>query len=306
MRSLLVHEPGLFTTVQDLGRPGYGVLGVSPSGAADPLALRIGNLLVGNAESAAALEMTLTGGAFEFPEGAVIAVTGSDFGGPPLWSAREIRAGETVRFGASRSGARCYLCVRGGIAVPAFLGSASTHMLTGLGGFQGRALRKGDLLPIGEEPPGAIIRAIRIPLLLRLSARKILRVTDGPQHEWFTAAAKRALCSHAYHVTEEADRMGIRFEGPRLELTGPAQLISEGVALGAIQVPASGQPIILFVENQSVGGYPKIANVIAADLASLGQLRPRDEVRFERVTFDEARELHRRQEHIIASRELFP
>src|SRR5580692_9523345 len=156
MDVILVREPGLFTTVQDLGRQGFGPMGVSPSGAADAVSLRVGNRLVGNAEGAAGLEMTLLGGAFEFPDGAVLALTGSDFGatldGVPVetWRSFEVRPGQTLRLGPTRSGARCYLCVLGGIGVKDFLGSASTHLLSGLGGHEGRALRKGDVLQIGE------------------------------------------------------------------------------------------------------------------------------------------------------------
>ena len=156
MRVIEVLAPGLLTAVQDLGREGFGPMGVSPSGAADPIALRIGNRLVGNAESAAALEMTLLGGTFLFPEGALAALTGSDFGAAldgaelPPWTSFEVKPGQTLRLGPTRSGARCYLCTQGGIAVKPFLGSASTHLLSGLGGYEGRALRKGDVLNMGD------------------------------------------------------------------------------------------------------------------------------------------------------------
>src|SRR5246127_4827543 len=152
MSIIKVAAPGLVTTVQDLGREGFGSIGVSPSGAADPLALRLGNRLVGNPEGAAGLEMTLLGGAFAFPEGAIIALTGADFAATldgaavPLWTSFQAATGQTLRTGATRSGARCYLCVRGGIDVKLFLGSASTHLLSGLGGHEGRALQKGDVL----------------------------------------------------------------------------------------------------------------------------------------------------------------
>src|SRR5882762_1657382 len=157
MGVIQVLDPGLFTTVQDLGREGFGPLGVSPSGAADAVSLRMGNRLVGNAEGQAGLEMTLLGGTFEFPEGAVLALAGSDFGatleGKPaeLWRALEAKPGQVLRVGPTRSGARCYLCVLGGIKVELFLGSASTHILSGLGGHEGRALRKGDVLKIGTH-----------------------------------------------------------------------------------------------------------------------------------------------------------
>ena len=282
-----VLSPGLQTTVQDLGRFGYTHFGVSASGAADPLALRAGNLLVGNAENAAALEMTLVGGAFEFETDAVIALTGSDFGaGLPLWTAVEIKAGETVRCGATRSGARAYLAVRGGIGVPKVMGSASVHVMTGAGG---RPLRAGDALPIGNA-------AIRRP---RAGSRRApefaragpLRVTPGPQAHWFSGE----LYAAAYQVAEESNRMGIRLRGPAIP-SPPGHMLTEGVPLGAIQVPPDGQPIILFVEHQTTGGYPKPANVISADFWRLGQLRPRDGVRFERVPLDQALNLLREQE----------
>ena len=286
-----VIEPGLFTTVQDLGREGFGPMGVSPSGAADPISLRIGNRLVGNPEGAAALEMTLLGGTFEFPAGAVVALTGSDFG-PPLGKPIELQPGETLKLGPTRSGARCYLCVRGGIEVKLFLGSASTHILSGLGGFEGRPLKRGDVLKIGQP-----IGAFHMRTFVAPPTRKSLRVTPGPQSDWFSDAFYAAT----YRVTEEANRMGLRLEGPPVPALTNREMISEGVALGAIQVPPGGQPIILFVEQQTAGGYPKIANVIAADLASIGQLRPRDEIRFERVDFETARRLLREQEDLIAS-----
>jgi KipI family sensor histidine kinase inhibitor len=280
-------SPGLQTTIQDLGRFGYTHFGVSASGAADPLALRAGNLLVGNAENAAALEMTLVGAVLEFETDAVIALTGSDFGaGLPLWTALDIKAGQTVRCGATRSGARAYLALRGGIGVPKAMGSASVHVMTGVGG---RPLRAGDVLPIGDA-------AIRRPRTAPCPAPEFartgpLRVTPGPQAHWFSGE----LYAAAYQVAEESNRMGIRLRGPAIP--SPAgHMLTEGVPLGAIQVPPDGQPIILFVEHQTTGGYPKPANVISADFWRLGQLRPRDEVRFERVTLDQALDLLREQE----------
>ena len=298
MAVIHVRTPGLFTTVQDLGREGFGPMGVSPSGAADSISLRLGNWLVGNAGGAAGLEMTLLGGTFVFPEGAIIALAGSDFTAPvPMWTSIEIRPGETLRLGPTRTGARCYLCVQGGIAVPPFLGSASTHILSGLGGLEGRPLRKGDSLPIGGATASFRKRSIPPPALDRLAPRKSLRVTAGPQSDWFAGAS--AFYPTAYRVTEEANRMGLRLEGATVPSPSHGQMITEGVSLGAIQVPAGGQPIILFVEQQTTGGYPKIANVIAADLSSVGQLRPRDEVRFEQVNFEAARNLLREQENLL-------
>jgi antagonist of KipI len=345
-----VLQPGMFTTVQDLGREGFGPMGVSPSGAADAVSLRLGNLLVGNSSGAAGLEMTLLGGTFLFPEGAAVALAGSDFGATldgvaaEVWTPVEVRPGQTLQVGATRSGARCYLCVCGGIAVEPFLGSASTHALSGLGGFAGRALQKDDVLAIGKRGRRSSKR-LSSAVLAMLAPGNALRVTPGPQRDWFGDAAKKLFEEGVYRVTEEANRMGLRLAGPAIKqevaveasskeifpqglkpiasrglnvaaeaATHKArndegavrrELISEGVALGAVQIPESGQPIILFVEQQTAGGYPKIANVISTDFHSLGQLRPRDEVRFEIVSFETARTLFIEQEALLASEEWF-
>jgi antagonist of KipI len=338
MSEIHVLAPGLLTTVQDLGREAYGPMGVSPSGAADAVALKIGNRLVGNAEGAPGLEMTLLGGTFLFPGGAIAALTGSDFGatldGSPvgLCSSFVAKPGQTLRLGPTRTGARCYLCVHGGVAVKPFLGSASTHLLSGLGGHEGRALRKGDVLKIGAvsgvkvaAASGAFWkRAVAEESLKTFSPRKVLRVTPGPQSDWFPEAAQKLFHASTYRVAEESNRMGLRLEGPPItegahgDAFGDApenalgdargsvlgEMISEGVSLGAVQIAAGGLPIILFVEQQTTGGYAKIANVISADLLSLGQLRPRDEIRFERVDWETARTLLIEQEKLLASEEL--
>ena len=285
-------SPGIQTTVQDLGRLGWAHFGVSASGAADPLALRAGNLLVGNAENAAALEMTLVGATLEFEAHTVIALTGSDFGaGLPLWSPVEIAAGQIVTCGATRSGARCYLSVRGGIAVPKVMGSASVHVMTGVGG---RGLRAGQVLPIGS----AAIRRPRPPArgVPECVRGGLLRVTPGLQAEWFAGD----LYTGEYLVSEESNRMGLRLRGPAIP-SPSGHMLTEGVPLGAVQVPPDGQPIILFVEHQTTGGYPKPANVISADFWRLGQLRPRDSVRFEQVSIEQAIDLLRDQEQWLYS-----
>jgi antagonist of KipI len=310
MGVIQVQDPGLFTTVQDLGREGFGPLGVSPSGAADAISLRLGNRLVGNSEGAAGLEMTLLGGTFLFPEGAVLALSGSDFGatldGKPveLWSSFEPKAGQVLRLGPTRSGARCYLCIRGGIEAKLFLESASTHILSGLGGHEGRALRKGDVLNVGAASGPTRAQRLSARAKQEMQPRKALRITPGPQREWFSESAQRLFHEGKYRVAEECNRMGIRLEGEAIPAPSGGDMVSEGVALGAIQVPEGGRPIILFVEQQTTGGYPKIANVISADFHSLGQLRPRDEIRFERVGWERARALLREQEELVASEDL--
>jgi len=307
MSLIEVRSPGLLTTVQDLGREGFGPLGVSPSGAADPIALRIGNRLLGNAQGAAALEMTLLGATLLFPEGAIVALAGADFQAEldgeavPLWSSVEIKSGQTLRVGATRSGARCYLCVSGGIDVKPFLASSSTHLLSGLGGHEGRALRKGDVLKIGAARAAFRKRTVAPAALRHLEPRKLLRVTPGPQCEQFPDAARKIFYGSTYRVTEESNRMGLRLEGTPLATFGQAEMTTEGVCLGAVQVTPAGLPIILFVEQQTTGGYAKIANVISADLSSLGQLRPRDEIRFKAVDWETARRLLREQEKLVSS-----
>ncbi len=309
MSVIQVQAPGLLTTVQDLGREGFGPIGVSPSGAADPISLRLGNRLVGNVESAAGLEMTLLGGTFLFPQGAILALTGSDFGATldgaavALGTSFEVAPRQILRLGPTRSGARCYLCVRGGIAVPPFLGSASTHILSGLGGFDGRPLREGDVLRIGSATNLFRKRTIAPQISERFSSRKVLRVTPGPQVDWFSESSLYSFYEGTYRVDEQSNRMGLRLEGTPVAPRQTAEMITEGVSLGAVQVPAGGLPIILFVDQQTTGGYPKIANVISADLHRVGQLRPRDEIRFEQVTFETARSLLIEQEQLLASEE---
>jgi antagonist of KipI len=310
MSVIQAQSPGLLTTVQDLGREGFGPLGVSASGAADSISLRLGNRLVGNPEGAAALEMTLLGGTFLFPEGAILALTGSDFAatldGAPLelWTSVEVKPSQTLRVGATRSGARSYLCVQGGIVERPFLGSVSTHLLSGLGGHEGRALRKGDALHTGPATGSFRKRAVAPRVLERLSPRKALRVTHGPQSDWFPAGSRQLFYKSTYRVAEESNRMGLRLEGPSIAQRSNGEMITEGVSIGAVQITAGGQPIILFVEQQTTGGYAKIANVISADLHSLGQLRPRDEIRFEQVDWDTARALLLGQEQLLTSPDL--
>jgi antagonist of KipI len=290
MSRVRVVAPGLQTTVQDLGRFGWAQYGVSASGAADPVALRAANLIAGNAENAPALEMTLAGGAFEFEGAATIAIGGSDFGADlPLWTPVEIASGRTVRFGATRSGARAYVAFRGGLAVPLAMGSASVHVTTGVGG---RPLRAGDVLEIGD----AAVRRARPGSAPPFAIDVAIRVTPGPQADRFAGE----LYAAGYTVSEESNRMGLRLRGPAIP-SPPGGMLTEGTPLGAVQVPPDGQPIILFVEHQTTGGYPKPANVISADFWRLGQLRPREQIAFEAVTIGQSLRLLREQEQWLFS-----
>lgn len=309
MRTIQVQSPGLFTTVQDLGREDFGPIGVSASGVADSVSLRMGNRLVGNAENIAALEMTLMGGTFLFSGEMTVALVGSDFGATldnapvQMWTSFEVKTGQVLKMGSTQSGARCYLCVHGGIDVKPFLGSASTHVLSGTGGFDGRALRKGDVLRAGDVVAPFRKRRIAAPVLDHFAPRKILRATNGPQSERFLESSRRMFYSEIYRVTEESNRMGLRLKGSPALTNSDEPMISEGVSLGAVQITAGGMPIILFVEQQTTGGYPIIANIISADMHSVGQLRPRDEIRFELVDFDTAHRLLMEQENLLTSQE---
>jgi antagonist of KipI len=316
MTMVNVLSPGFLTTIQDLGRYGYAHFGISASGTADTVALRLGNLLVGNSEHAAALEMTLVGGVFEFGSERLISIVGADFEprlngeALPLWTSCLVRAGDRLAFGATRSTARCYLCIEGGIECPAVLGSASTHLLTALGGHDGRALKTGDVLKLRTNPSTRRRLYTVLPdVVAAINRSGPLRVTIGPQVDWFSQEAREAFVSLPYRVLENSNRMGLRLFGHELARTletADRDLLTEGVSLGAVQVPQSGQPIILFVEHQTTGGYPKIANVISADMHRVGQLRPRDEIRFEFVSFEEATRLLQEQERLIGPQSLIP
>jgi antagonist of KipI len=306
--SLSVLSPGFLSTVQDLGRFQCAHWGISPAGAADPVALRLGNSLLGNAPGAPAVEMTLIGGSFRFEADLSIALAGSDFGPTldntaiPTWQTLFVRSGQVLRCGPTKSGARCYLCVDGGISVPQVLLSSSTHVLNSLGGIGGRALVAGDVLACSPHHilPYTDPLAVREPALYSLYQSSVIRVTPGVQGDLFSPDMWELFSSSPYIVKEESNRMGLRLSGPSLGSRTTKEMITEGVSLGAVQVPPDGQPIVLFVEHPTTGGYPKIASVISADIHRLGQCRPRDAVSFQFVTHEEAFFLLSRQERILA------
>jgi biotin-dependent carboxylase-like uncharacterized protein len=316
--ALRVVAAGLQTTVQDLGRIGWARFGVAPGGALDDGATRWANLLVGNEPDAAAIEFALLGPTLTH-EGAVpivCALAGADFGATvdgvprPPWRSFLLAPGATLACGACQRGARGYLAVAGGVAVPVALGSRSTDPRAGIGGVEGRALRAGDRVPLAPPaaPPemGLALPAARIPAY---DAASTVRVVLGPQDDRFTEDAIVTFLSSHYTVTREADRMGVRLDGPALAFkggdngagnlsdggAGGADIISEGVVTGAIQVPSHGRPIALLAARQTTGGYAKIATVIGADLWRLGQARPGDTVRFRAVPVAEAQELAARR-----------
>ena len=302
--TIRVLKPGPSTTVQDRGRFGYAHLGISPCGAADAVSLRIANLLVGNEEYAPALEMTLQGATLEFGQSAVIAVAGARCEvkiGPyriAQDAAFEVSAGGVLQCGTMSAGVRAYLAIRGGVDVPRVMGSASTDLRGKFGGLEGRRLRAGDVTRGGRasgQRPGRLRTGALDPV-----ESAAIRVTRGPQHDWFTEEAIARFLGNPYVVSEQSDRAGLRLTGEPINPREQKQLLTDGIPLGAVQVPPDGQPILLFVDQQTTGGYPKIASVIAADMHRIGQLRPRDEVRFAEVSIAEAVEALHAQERWLA------
>lgn len=297
MSHLVVVDPGLLTTVQDLGRPGYQRVGIPPSGPMDRGAFVLANRLVGNEDGAAGLEMTLKGPGLEVRRDAVLAATGAEMGltinmrEAPVWTAVRVRAGDVVAFRAATAGCRGYLAVAGGLDVPTMLGSCATYLRGRLGGVEGRALQKGDVLavrlarPDGVPPPERAVPPERRP---RYPAEVECRVVLGPQADHFTEEGIRAFVEGPYEVTPQADRMGYRLKGPVIEHARGHDIISDGIPLGGIQVPGEGQPIVLLVDRQTTGGYTKIATVIGPDIARIGQTRPGQRIRFRKVTVEQA------------------
>lgn len=295
-RTATILRPGLLTTVQDLGRWGYQALGVPVAGAMDTRALRQANALVGNGPGAAALEVTLLGPVVRADVPLVVALTGGAFAlsvndvPAAFGRAVSVPAGAMITVGPRPydAGARAYLAIAGGIATPPVLGSRSTHLVSRMGGHQGRALVAGDVLPLDAAPMATPApRPAVAPVAPPSDGR--LRVLLGPQHDWFDAAVIDRLLSATFAVGRRSDRMGFRLDGPPMAIARRAELLSEPVPFGAIQVPAGGEPILLMADRQTAGGYPKIATVIAADLPAAGQLAPGDAVRFVACTRAEAR-----------------
>ena len=291
--SIVVHRPGLLTTVQDLGRWGYQACGVPVAGPMDSYSHRLANLLVHNPPEAAALEVTLIGPDLEFDAPSYVAVCGAEFDvtldGHAVPSATSIRVprGGRLQFGRRRAGARAYLAVAGGIRTEPVLGSRATHLVSRMGGCEGRAIVAGDRLPfVASVDP---IGGRRAPLMtLPPGGRARLRMLPGPQAEWFTPEARHIVASVSFRISPRSNRMGYRLDGPPLARARELEPISEPLTFGAIQVPAAGSPILLMADRQTAGGYPKIGVVIAADWPIAGQLAPGDSVEFAWCTRREA------------------
>lgn len=308
--SLVVLQQGVHTTVQDLGRTGSQRLGIPVSGAIDAVALRTANVLVGNPQPMAALEMTALGPAFrveaESVRVALASASGSLAVETPGGEKRTVQALESIRLsnadrvtvGGLSASAVAYLAVEGGFDLPPFMGSLSTFVRGAFGGLEGRALLPGDRLPLARSSVEA--RAEARLAGWSLAPATVVRVVLGPQDDYFGSDAIATFLGSAYRLSRDADRMGFRFEGPRIAHAKGFDIVSDGIAPGSIQVPGSGQPIIMLADRQVTGGYPKIATVISADLPALGRLMPGMSVSFAAVTVAEARAIRRTQEAELA------
>jgi biotin-dependent carboxylase-like uncharacterized protein len=305
-----VLTPGLHTTVQDLGRVGWQALGVPVSGALDDYSLRIGNALVGNPLGTAALEILHSGPSFQVAAdtvrvavagvGAALSIEGEHGRIVAAWQSVSLVRGEVFQIVLGRESVCAYLAVEGGVTVPLVLGSASTYLRAGLGGFEGRSLRPGDLVPLAVERASERPEQ-RLPAPLSATADQPIRVILGPQHEYFIEEAVATLLAAEFRISTSADRMGMRLDGPRLCHRDGWDIVSDAIATGAIQVPGSGQPILLLADHQTTGGYPKIATVISADLPAVGRRRPGDTIRFAAVPVEQAEQLAGDQGQRLAS-----
>lgn len=309
---MIIENGGILTTVQDGGRFGYEAFGVSPSGPMDRRSFEIANVLVGNDRNEACLEATVIGPSISFTENAVVAIAGADMrpllNGTPVLNYRAfaVRAGDTLRLGAAGAGCRAYLAFAGGLDVPLLMNSRSTMVGKGFGGYRGRRLRQGDEVGLRQDIAclpdlsGRVADPEPIP-----TGERALRVILGPQDDRFTEEGIVTFLSSRYTIGADFDRQGYRLEGPKIRHVTDGNIISDGIVFGSVQVPTSGDPIVMMAEHQTVGGYAKIATVITVDLPVLGQCKAGDAVRFVRTSVEEAERLaeaSRRELDALAAR----
>ena len=302
-RTAVLERAGFLTSVQDLGRTGFRQFGVSTSGALDPFSLRIANLLVGNDEGAAGLEITLGGLQLRFEDERTVAWCGGEFDvqigsrALPAGHVAHLQRGDELKFGRAHTGCRCWVAISGGIDVPTVLGSRSTDLRANFGGLEGRTLRDGDVLPLARRPgsssPATGISSWAGPHDWVSPAKRypVLRFVRGVDWSRFDDVTIQQFTIHQFTVSPDSDRMGVRLDGPELKRKEETDLISEAVAPGTIQVPPGGKPILLLGDCQTIGGYPKIAHVITVDLGIAAQLRAGDSVRFLEVSLQDAHRL---------------
>lgn len=308
-------KSGLLTTIQDLGRYGYQKHGVVTSGAMDTESHRISNLLVGNDENTPTLEVTLMGPVIEFQKDALISICGGNLS-PMIdgtrvnaWKPLYIKEGSELRFGNPKQGFRAYLSIAGGFDVPEVMGSASTYLRAGIGGFEGRALESGDEIALGTPFPSSTRTLEKLKeqagkksyqsapwcvspeFKTNVQSGTTIRVTEGKDYSLFSDESQDSFLKHSYQIDSKSDRMGYRLKGQKLKLNEKVDMISEAVTFGTIQVPNEGNPIILLADRQTTGGYPKIAQVASVDLPKLAQLKPGEKIHFKKITLEQSQKL---------------
>ena len=302
MNSIKIIKPGLLTTIQDKGRWGYQKFGMNVAGVMDDFATRIANLLIGNDEYEAVLEITLMGVEILFNCDEVISITGSNMnpklnGSPvPMWTSLLVQAGDKLSSSGAVSGLRTYIAFSRGFEVPEIMGSKSTYTRGKLGGFEGRKLNKDDTIKLGEKKIsewGSYLPEKEKPVY---DKHKIIRVVLGPQDDYFHQEEIDVFLNSTYTITSEADRMGYRLEGPKINHINAADIVSDGITIGSIQIPGHGSPIIMMADRQTTGGYTKIATVITPDLSILGQMSPGNTMKFEMVSVEESHGIYREYE----------
>ncbi len=310
-----VNKPGLMTSIQDLGRYGFQKDGVIVSGVMDPLSHRLANLLVGNEENEATLEITLLGPVLHFKEDALIALCGGNLtpliNGKPvrMWRAIYIKSGSELRFGNCKSGCRTYLAAAGGLDISKVMGSRSTYLRAGIGGFNGRALEKDDEIGIKPQRECSLKVTARLKkkageaafceeqwspgpeLKVDVDDRRPIRVLKGRQYRLFKKNSQEQFFGDSFEILPQSDRMGYRLKGPVLSLENEEEMLSEAVSFGTVQVPSEGNPIVLLADRQTTGGYPKIGQIATVDLPRMAQYKPGEKITFEEISHREAEKL---------------
>ncbi|WP_291718858.1 biotin-dependent carboxyltransferase family protein [Clostridium sp.] len=320
--SVNVLTPGLLTTIQDYGRYGYQRYGVIASGAMDAYSMRLANIVVGNDENEGVLEITLIGPSLEIPGGSLISITGADLSPSidgrrvPMERPVYLNEDSILNFGRCTYGCRCYLSIAGGFDVPAFMGSKSTYIRAGIGGKEGRALQKDDVLEIGEKPELSLSIIDKLKHHGKVgsftapgwyvknsfpdgSDAVVIRVFEDRQFDCVKEESIRDFFSLPFSIDSRSDRMGYRFKGPKIEFRKSIEMISGEVSFGTVQIPPDGNPIVLLADRATAGGYPKIAHVAACDVQKLVQLKPSEKVKFRKITLKEAENLYLNREKYI-------
>lgn len=299
-----VEKAGLFTTIQDDGRRGYQSLGIPVSGVMDTFSHRVANILVGNHLNAAVLEITLVGPHLYVENDVIIAICGANLSpkingfDAPMWTSLALKRGDLLTFGKNVSGARAYLSVAGEFALPYVFGSQSTETKTKIGGYFGRSLQKGDTLYQKRTHSHRFLkrRTLKPGDIPTYSKEMTARMILGPHLDFFTKDSIQTLLTEPYTVSLQSDRMGYRLEGPNIRQKKKENLSSEATTFGSIQVPASGEPMILMADRQTTGGYPMIGTVISVDLPQLAQAMPGTKILFKQMTVEEAQTQFRKRE----------